>query len=158
MVNDTLVLPPIESFDDDEKLLAQVVIGYVRRGGALYYGKYIEAMVAGLLVGAQFPTGGISPWDLVLPNGTRVGVRSGADAFSLKGRNDVDLWVFYHKNSHDDARFLVASAQDVSALGKRSISATRLRKRFTPLTASALVNAVEQIVGREPRERVSHQA
>ena len=44
----TLSLPDFDSFDDDEKLLAQVTIGIVRHGGALFRGRFIEVVVARL--------------------------------------------------------------------------------------------------------------
>lgn len=80
----TLSLPDLDSFSDDEKLLAQVTIGIVRGGGAMYSGRFIECIVARLL-GALFPLLGTSPWDLLLLDGTRIEVRSGATSFSLKG-------------------------------------------------------------------------
>jgi hypothetical protein len=38
----TLSLLELDSFSDDEKLLAQVTIGIVRGGGAMYRGRFIE--------------------------------------------------------------------------------------------------------------------
>jgi len=136
----TLSLPELDSFSDDEKLLAQVTIGIVRGGGAMYSGRFIECIVARLL-SARFPMLGTSPWDLALLDGTRIEVRSGATSFSLKGVKDVDVWVFFHKNS-PDAPFSVATAEDVTALGVRCISATKLRARFTPIGASELAATV----------------
>ena len=139
----TLSLPELHSFSEDERLLAQVTIGIVRGGGAMYSGRFIECIVARLL-GARFPMLGISPWDLLLLDGTRIEVRSGATSFSLKGVKDVDLWVFFDKNS-PDAPFSVATADDVAALGVRCISATKLRARFPAISASELTAAVAAV-------------
>lgn len=140
----TLSLPDLNSFSDDEKLLARVTIGIVRGGGAMYSGRFIECVVAGLL-DARFPLLGTSPWDLLLLDGTRIEVRSGATFFSLKGVN-VDLWVFVHKGS-PDAPFSVATADDVAALGVRNISATRHGERFPPVGASDLNATVAVVCG-----------
>lgn len=136
----TLALPELESFSDDEKLLARVTIGIVRGGGAMYNGRFIECIVARLL-GASFPRVGTSPWDLVLGDGTRIEVRSGTTSFSLKGVKDVDLWVFVHKIS-PEALFSVATAAEVSAMATNSISATKLAARFPQVGASDLATAV----------------
>lgn len=141
----TLTLPDFDSFSDDEKLLAQVTIGIVRGGGAMYSGRLIECIVARLLA-ARFPVLGISPWDLLLSDGTRIEVRSGANSFSLKGVKDVDVWVFYHKNS-PDAPFSVATSADVAALRVRCISAARLRARFPPIGPSELAATVAAVCG-----------
>src|SRR5687767_7277408 len=94
----TLSLPNLNSLDEDEQLLARVTVGIVREGGAMYFGRFIECVVARLL-DARFPLLGTSPWDLILLDSTRIEVRSGATFFSLKGVKDVDLWVFVHKGS-----------------------------------------------------------
>jgi hypothetical protein len=141
----TLSLPDFNSFSDDEKLLARVTVGIVRGGGAMYGGRFIECIVARLL-DARFPLLGTSPWDLLLVDGTRIEVRSGATCFSLKGVKDVDLWVFVHKGS-PDALFSVATANDVVALGARSISATRLGSRFQPVGACDLAATVGVVRG-----------
>jgi hypothetical protein len=39
----TLSLPDLNSFSDDERLLAQVTVGIVRGGGAMYGGRFIES-------------------------------------------------------------------------------------------------------------------
>jgi hypothetical protein len=141
----TLSLPDLDSFSDDEKLLARVTVGIVRGGGAMYGGRFIECIVARLL-DAGFPLLGTSPWDLLLGDGTRIEVRSGATFFSLKGVKDVDLWVFVYKGS-SDALFSVATATDVAALGARSISATRLASRFPPVGTCDLAATVAAVRG-----------
>lgn len=64
----TLTVPELEDFDEDEQLLAQAVVGMVRGGGTMFYGRFLECVVARIL-GASFPLFGISPWDLVLADG-----------------------------------------------------------------------------------------
>ncbi|MGH9959905.1 MAG: hypothetical protein ACREBC_22750, partial [Pyrinomonadaceae bacterium] len=56
----TLSLPDLNSFSDDEKLLARVTVGIVRGGGAMYGGRFIECIVARRL-DARFPLLGTSP-------------------------------------------------------------------------------------------------
>lgn len=145
----TLSPPRLNTFDKDEKLLARVIIGIVRRKGALFYGRLVECIVANLLR-ARFPPSGTSRWDLILPDGTRIEVRSGAKSFSLKGRKDVHLWVFVYKNS-PDLLFSVASAQEISALRARNLSATKLRERFQPIGASDLAKEVAAVRRRARR-------
>jgi hypothetical protein len=150
---DCLDLPPLKGFDEDEKLLAQVIIGIVRRKGALFYGRFIECIVARLL-GARFPQSGISRWDLLLPDSTRIEVRSGDKSFSLKGNKDVHLWVFVHKSS-PNALFSVASAKAVKALKVKSITAKKLREQFKPVGASELETEVAAVRGGTRRLRIA---
>jgi hypothetical protein len=149
----TLCLPRLSKFNRDEKLLARVIIGIVRRPkAALVRGKLIECIVARLL-GARFPRGGIARWDLLLKDGTRIEVRSGDKSFSLKGNKDVHLWVFVHKRSLDAEAFSVAAARAVKELKGRGISAKKLRKKFQPVGASDLAAKVAEVRGRARRLR-----
>ena len=106
----------------------------------MYTGRFLECVVARLL-DASFPQFGISPWDLILRDGTRIEVRSGASSFSLKGPKNVDLWVFVHK-LQPEAPFSVATAGDVAALGVGSIRATKLAARFERVGPSDLAARV----------------
>jgi hypothetical protein len=142
----TLALPTIESFTEDEVLLAQVTIGIVREGGAMYTGRFLECVV-GRLLEASFPVVGISPWDLLLRDGTRIEVRSGTVTFSLGGPKDVDLWIFVHK-ADEELLFSVATAAEVADLSRRTISARRLTKRFPPVGAAELPGAVSAVRSR----------
>jgi hypothetical protein len=139
-VSRTLNLPAVESFSEDEALLARVTIGIVRGGGTMYTGRFLECVVARLL-DASFPLTGTSPWDLQLRDGTRIEVRSGAASFSLRGSKDVDLWIFVHKGG-DELLFSVAPTDAVAKLPTLTISAQRLASRFPPLGAADLPAAV----------------
>jgi hypothetical protein len=136
----TLDLPSLESFTEDEELLARVTIGIVRAGGAMYTGRFLECVAARVL-DAAFPTAGISPWDLLLADGTHVEIRSGTTNFSLSGRKTVDVWIFVHK-SEPDAPFTVLSSAEVEALPGRSVSCRKLAAQFGRVPPSELPDAV----------------
>ena len=132
----------LDSFNDDERLLAQVTIGIVRSGGAMYTGRLLECVAARIL-DASFPTVGISPWDLALSDGTRIEIRSGATKFSLAGRKDVDLWIFIHKLEPVEP-FTVLTAAEVADLRAGSKSSTRLADRFGRVGSADLPRAVAE--------------
>jgi len=135
-----LELPDLESFTDDEILMSRVAVVIVRAGGAMYTGRYLECVVAGLL-GAHFPRFGVSPWDLVLPDGTRIEVKSGTKCFTLGMGKDVHVWVFVHKSS-DGLAFSVATSAEVAALEGMTVSCSRIRDVFGLLAADKLLEAV----------------
>lgn len=126
---ETLDLPEISTFTEDELLLARVSVGIVRSGGVMYEGRLLECTVARILK-AKFPRFGTSPWDLLMEDGTRVEVRSGTKSFSLKGKKDVHCWVFVHKHHPSGLQYTVVSAADVAGIRRRSISAERLIEQF----------------------------
>lgn len=143
-----LELPEIDSFTEDEILMARVSIGIVRAGGSMYSGRLLECSVARLL-GASFPEFGTSPWDLIMDDGTRIEVRSGASAFSLRGRKNVHVWVFVHKDDSEH-QFSVASAAEVAARPQRSVSRARLVEWLGYVDASGLAAAVDAARDRLP--------
>lgn len=149
----TLELPEIESFTEDEQLLARVSVGIVRGGGAMYHGRLFECAVARLL-DAKFPLLGTSPWDLILNDGTRVEVRSGATKFGrLMGVKDVHAWVFVHK-LEGDTPYSAASAADVAAIGQTSVACATIAARFGLVAGEELPAAVRSIRSKKAAPRL----
>ncbi|MFM7182562.1 MAG: hypothetical protein ACKO2G_14015 [Verrucomicrobiales bacterium] len=134
---ETLDLPDISTFSEEELLVAQVSVGIVRSGGVMYEGRLLECTVARILK-AKFPRFGTSPWDLLMEDGTRVEVRSGTKSFSLKGKKDVHCWVFVHKHHASGPRYTVVSADDMASIRRQSISAERLIEQFGLVSAKKL--------------------
>ena len=149
-----LTLPEPETFSEDEQLFAQVAVGIVRAGGAMFHGRYVEAVVARAL-GADFPTTGISSWDLVAKDGTKIEVRPAgpARAFSSRGLKDVDVWVFatWEGELPDrQYRFHVLGSKEVAKLAdrSRSIRPKVLDELFPPTDVGGLKSAVRRAARR----------
>jgi hypothetical protein len=144
-----LKLPSLDSFTDDERRLAQVTVGIVRAGGAMYTGRFLECVVAGLLK-ARFPRTGVSTWDLVTSEDIRIEVKSGTTRFSLGDGKDVHVWVFVHKRERgSDLAFTVASSKEVRKLGRSTVSASRLIAHFDEVGAADLRREVARAARRQ---------
>jgi len=86
--------------------------------------------------GCYAPTSRIEErlWDLVMKDRTRIEVRSGSRIFSLKGRKDVQVWVFVQTT--DPWRYFVASDRLVRRLRRHPLSSvSRLSSRESPQRA-----------------------
>lgn len=138
-----LDLPGLDSFTEDEQLLARMTVGVVRNGGALFTGRYLECVVARLL-GASFPRFGTSPWDLILDDDTKIEVKSGDSQFTLGDAKEVDVWVFVHKGG-DALRFSVATSEQVGKLGRRTVSAQRVAERYGVVGPDELASRVDAV-------------
>jgi hypothetical protein len=151
-----LHLPSASSFDADENLFAQVVVGWARRSGSMFEGRLLEAHVARLL-GAHFPETAISSWDLQLDDGTRIQVRSATpgNAFKLgdgqhAGAAPTDVWVLVEKPSRETTeerarlRYFVLSRRQMDSIGKKTIAHSKLTEHYAPCGGAELADRVRQ--------------
>lgn len=136
-------LPEIADFDDGECLLARVLVGRCRAGGAMIGGVLAEARVpVALGDGVEWPRFGTSPWDLRW-RGISVQVRATtADgSFVLSGPSDV-VFVFVDR---DADRFIVVSGPEVAAIGRNSMRARKLAARFGACGAQDLAERIASV-------------
>jgi hypothetical protein len=103
---------PIAEFTPAEERLARVIVTMARGGGTMFRGRRAECQVA-VALGARHPAIGTSPWDLMLPDGRTIEVKStaGQAGFSIgRTARDVDLWVFVHCGATEaDDRFTIVT-------------------------------------------------
>ncbi len=102
------------------------------------------------LLGASFPRLGISPWDLILDDDTRIEVKSAQRRFTLGGSKDVDVRVFVHKKT-PALRFSVATSAQIAKLGQRTIAARSIEERFGTVGAAELASTVASVRRRRGR-------
>lgn len=157
-----LVLPDPSTFNEDERLLARVAVGWARNPGSMFESRLLEAH-AGRLMSAEFPRTAISPWDLRLGDiYIQVKTSSPGKTFTLfKGDPDVDsicgVWVFIVKPSsasaHRTPTYFVLSSGQVKLLGgndnqtPKSVAHSRLAKLHRPVSAAGLADAVRRAAG-----------
>lgn len=146
-------LPALEELADDQRVYLRMMLGLAETGD-MFHGRFVEAHVAWLL-GAHFPTTGISGWDLWVPDdpaitvevkGTQIG-----RSFSVAPRL-AHVWVFvaYPEKSirARDFQYVVAAGADVAALGRLTMSQRKLFERFGPSVGPAdLATAVRAVAG-----------
>ena len=158
--DDELVLPLSEPFDEDEALMAHVAVGIARAGGKMFEGRLLECRV-GRLLGARFPRVGISPWDLRLPDGTTIEVKTGTRRFSLYGPKVVDLWIFVQKpagplvRDGNNLRYFVATNATVAsvAVRGRSLSVRQAAELGQECTEAELPTTVQRLAAKVRTKR-----
>jgi hypothetical protein len=93
-----LALVDPETFTPAEMRLAQVIVSTARGRGTMWRGRLAECQVA-LALNAQHADVGTSDWDLKLPDGKTIEVKSCGEgkSFSIGSKpHHVDVWVFVH--------------------------------------------------------------
>lgn len=131
-------LPSLGDLNEDDELYLRYMLALAEHG-AMVRGRYVEAHVARLL-GAVFPTVGISPWDLQIPGSPPIPiqVKSSQDkSFKLNGffNNDLAVWVFVRLGSSDGTRprefsYAVAGPEDRRRLQGVLGASVSVRKLF----------------------------
>lgn len=131
-------LVDVADFTDDETMLARWLVSQIRYGAKMRQGLLVEAHLARLL-GAQLPTLGNTPWDLKLPDGRLVEVKSfgTSEAIALGQSKRVDLWIFVAKGEANDlsgARYYVAEDDDIRRLfgDQSSVASSKVQTLFGP--------------------------